>query len=57
MAKITFTADDGSMQDFEVVIPAVDPVVEVDTKTESGAEESFVPETPAVEPTAPTATA
>lgn len=33
------------------VVPATDPVVEIDTKTESGVEETFVPATPEVVPT------
>lgn len=51
MAKITFTADDGSTQDFDVVLPvavavAVAPTVaEVDVKESDGSEETFVPET------------
>lgn len=29
MAKITFTADDGSVQDFDVAVPAAAPAPEV----------------------------
>lgn len=47
MAKITFTADDGSMQDFDVVLPVTTPpvtVTEVDVKESDGSTETFVPE-------------
>lgn len=46
ITKITATFDDGSTADLFPVAPApvvADPVVEVDTKTASGAEETFVP--------------
>ncbi len=50
MAKITFTADDGSTQDFDVTLPVVAPVAatvtEVDVKESDGTSETFVPETP-----------
>lgn len=42
MAKITFTADDGSVQEFEVVTAIATPVVptitEVDVKESDGSE-------------------
>lgn len=51
MAKITFTADDGSVQEFDVTIPVVAPVAatvtEVDVKESDGTAETFVPEAPA----------
>lgn len=47
MAKITFTADDGSTQDFELVLPVAGvpaAPTEVDVKESDGTEETFVPE-------------
>lgn len=48
MAKITFTADDGSTQDFDVVLPVVAPVAptitEVDVKESDGSEVVATPE-------------
>lgn len=46
MAKITFTQDDGSVQEFDVTITSVKPTpapadVEVDVKKSDGSEETF----------------
>lgn len=50
MAKITFTADDGSTQDFDVTVPVVAPVAEtiesVVVENTDGSSETFVPEAP-----------
>ena len=46
MADKTIILDAGDTLTVTVNAPAVDPVVEVDTKTESGAQETFVPEAP-----------
>lgn len=47
MAKITFTADDGSIQEFDVVMttpptPVVAAISEVDVVKTDGTEEKFV---------------
>lgn len=51
MAKITFTADDGSVQEFDVVIPvaaaSTPTITEVDVKESDGSEVVAVPEAPA----------
>lgn len=52
MAKISFTADDGSIQEFDVVLPVVAPaepseVSEVVVEHSDGSSENFVPETSA----------
>lgn len=47
ITKITATLEDGSeavLFPAPVVTPASDPVVEVDVKTQSGTEETFVPQ-------------
>lgn len=48
MAKITFIADDGSVQEFEVTLPVVAPVVtpdavEIDIILTDGSTKKFVP--------------
>lgn len=54
--SITITTSDGKIFSApgslftEIQAPILDPVVEIDTKTESGVEETFVPGTPEVAP-------
>ena len=48
MEKISFTADDGSVQEFDVTIPAPTPVVapeatEIDVILTDGSTKKFVP--------------
>lgn len=52
MATITFTADNGATQEFDLgVLATTATVTEVDVKESDGTEETFVPETEAVAPT------
>lgn len=55
ITTITATMSDGSsivLFPVAAIIPTIDPIIEVDTKTESGVEETFVPAAPEIAPTA-----
>jgi hypothetical protein len=52
LTKAVLSFDDGSTQEFDVApVPAVDPIVEVDTKTATGVVDSFTAEASVTPPT------
>lgn len=60
MATLKFIADDGSEQDFTVVIPApaASPTeAQVQSAVDTAVEDTFTPGTPGATPDAPTPTA
>ncbi len=54
MAKITYTADDGSVQEFDIVATAAPSITDVKVDESNGTSETLVPEV-AGEQSAPTA--